>query len=190
MTRGRSADVLVRGQTLTLHPERAVYWERARTLIVADTHFGKAATFRAHGLPVPVGTTTAALQRLDAVLTRTRAERLLFLGASPFPRRYPARACGAGSRNARRARAVALPPWPDRDGAGARQSRQGGGGSAGGAGHRVRRRADDRGTVRVRPSSGGIDVRLRDRRARPSRDHTVGSRAHARAARSEEHTSE
>ncbi|NLG62891.1 MAG: ligase-associated DNA damage response endonuclease PdeM [Candidatus Cloacimonetes bacterium] len=80
MTRGRSADVLVRGQTLTLHPERAVYWERARTLIVADTHFGKAATFRAHGLPVPVGTTTAALQRLDAVLTRTRAERLLFLG--------------------------------------------------------------------------------------------------------------
>ena len=60
--------------------ERAVYWERARTLLVADPHFGKAAAFRAAGVLVPRGTTGETLSRLDAALDRTRAERIVFLG--------------------------------------------------------------------------------------------------------------
>src|SRR5215204_7606995 len=68
------------GQRLVLLPERAAYWERARTLLVADTHFGKAATFRAAGIPVPRGTTTASLARLDAAIARTDAARVVFLG--------------------------------------------------------------------------------------------------------------
>lgn len=70
----------VRGEVLWLRPERAVLSDRTRTLIVADTHFGKAATFRAHGVPVPHGTTHASLQRLDVLLERTGATRILFLG--------------------------------------------------------------------------------------------------------------
>jgi DNA ligase-associated metallophosphoesterase len=70
----------VAGERLVLLPERAAYWEQARTLLVADTHFGKAATFRAAGIPVPRGTTTAALARLDIALARTGASRLMFLG--------------------------------------------------------------------------------------------------------------
>ena len=38
---------------LTLLPERAVWREASRTLFVADVHIGKAAAFRAAGLPRP-----------------------------------------------------------------------------------------------------------------------------------------
>ena len=43
----RDATASVAGEQLLLLGERAVYWERTRTLFVADPHFGKAAAFRA-----------------------------------------------------------------------------------------------------------------------------------------------
>ena len=70
----------VAGEQLRLLGERAVFWERTRTLFVADPHFGKAAAFRAAGVLVPRGTTGETLSRLDAALTRTGAERIVFLG--------------------------------------------------------------------------------------------------------------
>jgi DNA ligase-associated metallophosphoesterase len=76
----RDATVEIRSETLELMGERAVFWERTRTLLVADPHFGKAAAFRAAGVPVPRGTTTETLQRLDAALHRTAAQRVIFLG--------------------------------------------------------------------------------------------------------------
>jgi uncharacterized protein len=76
------SDALVRiaGEDLTLLPERAVWWAERRTLLVADPHFGKAATFRALGVPVPRGTTTGTLGRLDAIIARTSPTRVVFLG--------------------------------------------------------------------------------------------------------------
>lgn len=68
------------GEQLELMPERAIYWPATSTLIVADLHWGKAASFRAAGIPVPGGTTAADLARLDAALVRTGARRLLVLG--------------------------------------------------------------------------------------------------------------
>ncbi|HEX2718348.1 MAG TPA: ligase-associated DNA damage response endonuclease PdeM [Gemmatimonadaceae bacterium] len=68
------------GERLQLLPERALYWERTATLLVADAHFGKAASFRALGVAVPGGTTGGTLARLDAALDRTSARRLVFLG--------------------------------------------------------------------------------------------------------------
>lgn len=70
----------LRGEPLRLLPERAVYHEKAGTLLVADPHFGKSAAFRAAGLAVPGGTTAGTLARLDAVLARTGARRLVVLG--------------------------------------------------------------------------------------------------------------
>jgi len=70
----------IAGERIVLLPERAAYWERARTLLIADPHFGKAAAFRAAGVPVPRGTTTGSLQRLDSALARTAAARVVFLG--------------------------------------------------------------------------------------------------------------
>ena len=70
----------IAGQTLHLAPERAAYWAEGRTLLVADAHFGKAATFRAHGIPVPHGTTADNLGRLDALIARWPVEAIVFLG--------------------------------------------------------------------------------------------------------------
>jgi DNA ligase-associated metallophosphoesterase len=70
----------VAGQTLHLAAERAAFWAEGRTLFVADAHFGKAATFRARGIPVPRGTTRDNLQRLDALVARWPVERIVFLG--------------------------------------------------------------------------------------------------------------
>ena len=75
-----SLTIELAGEEVVLMPDRSLYWPGASTLLVADAHVGKAATFRASGIFVPRGTTTAALQRLDEALARTRAERLVFLG--------------------------------------------------------------------------------------------------------------
>ncbi len=71
---------LIAGQTLHLFPERAAFWAERRMLLVADAHFGKAATFRAHGVPVPHGTTADNLARLDALIGRWDVEHVVFLG--------------------------------------------------------------------------------------------------------------
>ncbi len=68
------------GLYLMLLPEHALWWALARTLFVADVHLGKAATFRARGLPVPAGTTQDNLARLSDLLARTDAEQLVILG--------------------------------------------------------------------------------------------------------------
>ena len=73
-------NVDIAGETLQLLSERAVYWVRMQTLLVADAHFGKAAAFRTHGVYVPEGTTTGALARLDGMLESTGATRIVFLG--------------------------------------------------------------------------------------------------------------
>jgi DNA ligase-associated metallophosphoesterase len=59
---------------------KAIYWPGSSTLIVADLHWGKAASFRAMAIPVPSGTTAADLARLDSAIERTGARRLLVLG--------------------------------------------------------------------------------------------------------------
>ena len=74
------ARIEVGGEEVVLLPERAIFWPRAATLLVADAHIGKAASFRTLGVPVPRGTTIGALTRLDALLDRTEAKRIIFLG--------------------------------------------------------------------------------------------------------------
>jgi uncharacterized protein len=75
-----SATVTLAGETLELCAERAAYWPQRRTLLVADPHFGKAATFRALGVRVPRGTTEGTLARLDALVARVAPARIEFLG--------------------------------------------------------------------------------------------------------------
>jgi DNA ligase-associated metallophosphoesterase len=73
-------EIEVAGDRLRLLPERAAWWPAGRTLLVADVHFGKAASFRAQGVPVPGGTTAETLARLDALVNRLDAARIAFLG--------------------------------------------------------------------------------------------------------------
>ncbi|GGX85664.1 ligase-associated DNA damage response endonuclease PdeM [Massilia dura] len=68
------------GEPVLLLPQKALVWPRARMLVVADIHFGKAASFRALGVPVPRGTTTENLAGLDALLAAHDIGHILFLG--------------------------------------------------------------------------------------------------------------
>lgn len=73
-------EVVVAGETLLLDAARAIFWPRAGTLLVADVHFGKAQVFRRAGIPIPQGSTSSDLARLDALLARHAPARLLVLG--------------------------------------------------------------------------------------------------------------
>src|SRR5678816_1166352 len=66
--------------TWMLSAGRSAFWCERRWLIVADVHFGKAATFRALGVPVPHGTTSDTLSRLDDLVGRLRPTTIVFLG--------------------------------------------------------------------------------------------------------------
>jgi uncharacterized protein len=82
-TAGRApgaCDIEWGGQVLCLLPDKAVWIEAESTLLVADMHLGKAATFRRLGLPVPRGTTTDSLDRLGALVQRFGARRVVVLG--------------------------------------------------------------------------------------------------------------
>lgn len=68
------------GEAVELLADRALFWTRTRTLFVADLHLGKAAAFRAGGVPVPRGSTASDLRRLTALIESTGAARLCVLG--------------------------------------------------------------------------------------------------------------
>lgn len=72
--------VEIAGEQMVLLADRGLYWSARATLLIADPHFGKAATFRMAGLFVPKGTTALALQRLDHLVRQTGATRMVFLG--------------------------------------------------------------------------------------------------------------
>jgi DNA ligase-associated metallophosphoesterase len=74
------ARIAVRGEELLLLPQRAVWWPARALLLVADLHLGKGATLRAHGIPIPRGSSSASLARLDAVLADWPVQRVVFLG--------------------------------------------------------------------------------------------------------------
>ena len=79
---GKIARVIqsIASELLDLLPQRAIYWARQRMLIIADIHFGKAASFRAFGIPVPRGTTLQNLGVLDALLVQHEVDTIVFLG--------------------------------------------------------------------------------------------------------------
>jgi DNA ligase-associated metallophosphoesterase len=68
------------GADAVLYPSGAMFLPGFETLLVADAHFGKAVSFRKLGVPVPRGTTTETVDRLDRALADTQASRLVFLG--------------------------------------------------------------------------------------------------------------
>ncbi|MBL8745355.1 MAG: ligase-associated DNA damage response endonuclease PdeM [Phycisphaerae bacterium] len=67
-------------ERVELLPERAVWWEGRSTLLIADLHLGKTATFRARGIPAPEGTTRHDLLRLSRLIERLAARRVVILG--------------------------------------------------------------------------------------------------------------
>ena len=77
---GGALTTVLDGERVTLLAERALFWTRERTLFVADVHLGKAAAFRASGVPLPRGSTASDLARLTRVIDATAATRVVVLG--------------------------------------------------------------------------------------------------------------
>lgn len=95
----RTLDWQWAGADLVLHGERALYYRAESALLVADTHFGKAALMRRRGLAVPSGQSRDDLQRLSDLLQVFQPQRLIVLGdffhhrptpGEPFLDQFPA----------------------------------------------------------------------------------------------------
>ena len=70
----------LRNQTLALLPERAVFWQERRYLLLADTHLGKAGHFRKHGAPIPRAIHQKDLAILTDMVARWNPTTLVILG--------------------------------------------------------------------------------------------------------------
>ena len=60
--------------------QRAALWKEQEMLLIADPHFGKAASFRSHGIAIPRGTTRYDLDRLADLISLHRPRQLVILG--------------------------------------------------------------------------------------------------------------
>ncbi len=63
-----------------LSPDRCVFWEEEKALIVSDLHFGKSGHFRKHGIPVPQTVYKNDLQRLVNQIQYFQPKQLIVVG--------------------------------------------------------------------------------------------------------------
>ena len=73
-------DIELGGNSFQLLADCGLFWPAQSILFVADTHFGKEATFRRGGIPVPSGTTNATLAKIVRMLRKTNAKQFYILG--------------------------------------------------------------------------------------------------------------
>lgn len=67
-------------QRFWLLPEKAIYWQKRKTLLVADLHIGKSGHFRKNGIAIPRQINKSNLHKLSQLLKDTSAEHLIILG--------------------------------------------------------------------------------------------------------------
>jgi uncharacterized protein len=70
----------IRGQQLWLSPDRCIFWEEEKSLIVSDLHFGKTGHFRKSGIGVPQTVYREDLQRLMTQVQYFQPRQLLVVG--------------------------------------------------------------------------------------------------------------
>lgn len=73
-------DITVYDQKLTLLPDKAVWIDSARILVVSDIHLGKITHFRKAGIPLPHNARMKSLEKLNELVLRHQPEVLLLLG--------------------------------------------------------------------------------------------------------------
>src|SRR5258705_1271466 len=70
----------IKEQQLWLSPERCIFWEEEKALILSDLHFGKTGHFRKNGIAVPQTIFKEDMQRLTAQVQYFKAEQLIIVG--------------------------------------------------------------------------------------------------------------
>ncbi|MBX3020923.1 MAG: ligase-associated DNA damage response endonuclease PdeM [Bdellovibrionales bacterium] len=73
-------DLTWNAQTWRLLPDRALFWQERKTLILSDLHLGKAQEFQTLGIPVPSSIHYEDLTRLEALLKMHTPRRIFILG--------------------------------------------------------------------------------------------------------------
>jgi metallophosphoesterase superfamily enzyme len=72
--------VVIKGEEFELWPERAVYWKRINTLLLADLHIGKVNHFRKAGIAVPSKANDKNIENLVGLIQQLKPERVICLG--------------------------------------------------------------------------------------------------------------
>jgi len=67
-------------QNLLLLPQKAIYWQEEKALIVADVHLGKVGHFRKAGIAVPRDMEQNDLAVLSDLIDEHKPKKILFLG--------------------------------------------------------------------------------------------------------------
>lgn len=67
-------------QQLILLPQKAIYWEEEKALIVADLHIGKVGHFRKAGIAIPKLMEQEELATLSDLINEYKPKQLIFLG--------------------------------------------------------------------------------------------------------------
>lgn len=70
----------IKHQRFWLLPEKAIYWQKHKTLLIADLHIGKSGHLRKHGIAVPGEVNRSTLKNLSHLIDQTSAEHLIVLG--------------------------------------------------------------------------------------------------------------
>jgi len=73
-------NIEIKGQRLTMLPEKALWLDTQKILLLADLHFGKINHFRRSGIPVPSKANDRNSEFLVDVINRKKPERVIFLG--------------------------------------------------------------------------------------------------------------
>ena len=68
------------GQSLSLDPRKALYWEEQEALLLADLHLGKAAHFRKSGIAIPETVHRDDYRRMDELIAYYQPKKLYILG--------------------------------------------------------------------------------------------------------------
>lgn len=71
---------MLRQEQFWLTAERCLFWERQRTIVVSDLHFGKTGHFRRAGIPVPADVYKEDLQRLWQQIQYFQPASVIFVG--------------------------------------------------------------------------------------------------------------
>lgn len=71
---------IIRENTFWLSPDRVMYWEEEKSLIIADLHFGKTGHFRKSGIAIPQNIYKEDLQRLVSAVQNFKPQQLIITG--------------------------------------------------------------------------------------------------------------
>jgi DNA ligase-associated metallophosphoesterase len=71
---------ILQEQHLWLNPNRYIFWEEEKAIILSDLHFGKTGHFRKHGIAVPQTIFKEEIQRLIDAVAFNNAQKIIAVG--------------------------------------------------------------------------------------------------------------